>query len=37
MKNAEPVKPDLDCFADGYRSEYLVLGPCVRVTSVMGD
>ena len=36
-KKAEPVKPNLERFEHGFRSEYLVGGTRVRVTSVMGD
>ena len=36
-KKAEPVRPDLEHFETGFRSEYLVGGTRVRVTSVMGD
>ena len=36
-KSKDPVKPDLERFEKGCRSEYLVGGTRVRVTSVMGD
>ena len=36
-KKAEPVRPDLERFEHGSRSEYLVGGTLVRITSVMGD
>ena len=36
-KKAKAVRPDLECFEHGCRSEYLVCGTRVRVTSVMGD
>ncbi len=36
-KSKDPVKPDLERFEQGYRSEYLVKDTRMRVISVMGD